>query len=161
MIGARLLAEISRRLQQAKGEEGTLAQQPFGGINVIFTGDFGQLKPVMESSLYNHRLIHNPGLDTIRNELGVNNLRGIYLWRQVQTVVKLVRNQRQSEDPEYAALLARIRQVERNSPETMAEFSDAPIIVGTKALRDALNARIIAHKAREAGEEIALYYSRD
>lgn len=46
MIGAKFLGDISRRLQQAKVEDGPLVSLPFGGVNVIFTGDFGQLKPV-------------------------------------------------------------------------------------------------------------------
>ncbi|OJT07430.1 ATP-dependent DNA helicase PIF1 [Trametes pubescens] len=188
MIGARFLADISKRLQQAKSNDGAFASLPFGGVNMIFTGDFGQLKPVHALTLYNHKLINKPGLQTIRNNTGGENLQGIYLWRQVKTVVKLKKNQRQLSDPGYAALLDRVRRGEargqrnestgdksdadilygrimqhavRDKPESVSLFDDAPIIVGTKALRDALNTRIITHKARRAGEDVMLFYSKD
>lgn len=187
MIGARFLADISKRLQQAKSDEGSVAVEPFGGINIIFTGDFGQLKPVHASALYSHKLINRPGLQTIRNHMGVDNLRGIYLWRQVGTVVKLTKNQRQVSDPAYAALLDRVRigegrshctesgeqsdvnvlygrvmsKVVMEDPTVLQRFGDAPIIVGTKALRDGLNSLIIAYKAKEVNEQIITYHARD
>ena len=57
MIGAKFLAEVSRRLQLAKGDTGAAAVSPFGGVNVIFTGDFGQLKPVQATTLFSHECI--------------------------------------------------------------------------------------------------------
>lgn len=113
---------------------------------------------------------------------------GIYLWRQVQTVVQLTKNQRQASDPVYGGLLSRVRlgqcrdravpgesqgsdadiiyrrllqQVVRRDPEAMGAFEDAPVIVGTKALRDVLNARIIHHKARSMNQEVHTYHSSD
>lgn len=44
MIGCKLLHRISEALIQAKGNT-----SPFGGINVIFSGDFAQLPPVGET----------------------------------------------------------------------------------------------------------------
>ncbi|KAJ8473925.1 hypothetical protein ONZ51_g7564 [Trametes cubensis] len=188
MIGAYFLSSVSKRLQQAKSNEGSVAHLPFGGVNIIFTGDFGQLKPVGASTLYDWKLVNNPDLQSIRSHTNASNLQGIYLWRQVQTVVKLTKNQRQLSDPEYAELLDRVRtgtarekwdpksstksdvdvlygrimeHVFRDSSVTMSDFADAPIIVGSKALRDALNARIIAHKAAEANEEVMIFHSTD
>ena len=109
MIGALFLAKISKQLQLAKGEDGERSLLPFGGLNVIFTGDFGQLAPVMDAELYKRRLAKHPGLETIRNEMGVSRLFGVYLWRQVKTMVELTKNQRQADDPEYASLLSRAR----------------------------------------------------
>ena len=40
MIGSKFLTQISRRIQTAKAEEGVTCELPFGGVNVIFTGDF-------------------------------------------------------------------------------------------------------------------------
>lgn len=188
MIGAAFLADICHRLQQAKGECGVAALRPFGGVNIIFTGDFGQLKPVLAKSLFDHHCINHPGLQMIREHTGIDNLTGVYLWRQVETVVKLTKNQRQSADPTYAEMLGRIQlglgradpdpvsgeasdvdilhrrmlaQVAEDNPGSLTKFRDAPVIVGTKALRDALNARIIYQKAKEAGQTVETFYAKD
>jgi molybdopterin/thiamine biosynthesis adenylyltransferase len=90
------------------------------------------------------------------------------LWRQVVTVVKLTRKQRQKDDIEFGELLGRIcsrqarcktsecpisnyetlssRTIEnliKKNPGTQYEFEDAPIIVGRKVVRDAIKARKI------------------
>jgi ATP-dependent DNA helicase PIF1 len=57
MISAAFLADISERINMGKGVEMSSHDLPFGRINVLFTGDFGQLKPVMESCLYSHKLV--------------------------------------------------------------------------------------------------------
>ncbi|KAH9858158.1 hypothetical protein C2E23DRAFT_856015 [Lenzites betulinus] len=49
--GAKFLSDISARLQQGKANDGPRATLPFGGVNIVFTGDFGQLKPVRASTL--------------------------------------------------------------------------------------------------------------
>ena len=188
MIGARFLADISRRLQLAKGDTGVAAINPFGGVNVIFTGDFGQLKPVEGPCLYSHEYINHPGLQAISSHVGMDKLKGIYLWRQVQTVVQLTKNQRQVADPQYGNLLNRVRigqgrarpvegtcepsdvdllsrrtlhQVSREDPASLLAFKEAPVIVGRKNIRDAINARIIQHKSRELGEKVINLYARD
>ena len=51
MIGAYMLSQISARLQRAKGAWAISEDLPFGGVNVIFTGDFGQLSHRMLSLL--------------------------------------------------------------------------------------------------------------
>ena len=188
MIGALFLAKISKQLQLAKGEDGDRSLLPFGGLNVIFTGDFGQLAPVMDAELYKWRLTKNPNLKNIRSATGVSQLYGVYLWRQVNTVVELTRNQRQAEDLEYADLLGRVRvgscrqfsdprteqssdvevlyhrllqHVGQRDPHSLHAFKDAPIIVGTKQLRDSLNARLITFKARAMNAPVAVYHARD
>ncbi len=188
MIGASFLADICHRLQQAKANCGVAALKPFGGVNIIFTGDFGQLKPVLAKPLFDHACINPPGLQTIREHTGVDNLTGIYLWRQVETVVKLTKNQRQLSDPQYAELLGRTRlglgrafgdlvtgelsdvdilhrrmltQVAQDDPGSLRQFQDAPVIVGTKVLRDVINARIIYQKAKEVNQTVETFYAKD
>jgi ATP-dependent DNA helicase PIF1 len=45
MLSAKFMSQISDRMKQGKGEDDRVCHMPFGGVNVIFTGDFGQLKP--------------------------------------------------------------------------------------------------------------------
>ena len=185
MLGARFLSQLSSRLCQAKGDEVHSGGKPFGGVNVIFTGDFGQLKPPKQHALYSHELVAHPSFAQSRDERGISALNGVFLWRQVGVVVELVRNQRHARDPEYAAFLSRLRVGEClrpvdggyngdlnyistrllsnlvGKPLELVKFRDAPIIVGSKLLRDALNAKLIAYHARRLGQSVEVYYSRD
>lgn len=47
MISCEFLMEISEALCDAKGNS-----SPFGGVNIIFAGDFAQLPPVLQARLY-------------------------------------------------------------------------------------------------------------
>lgn len=63
---------------------------------------------------------------------------------------------------DYTILYNRLLQnLLRSSIDTVKQFSDAPIIVGRKNLRDFLNIRIIAHKARQMNSPVHLYHSKD
>ena len=186
MIGASFLSMLNARLQRAKGTDEALHDSPFGGINIIFTGDFGQLRPVRESPLYSHKLINDPGLEQCRNKSTVSALMGVYLWRLVQTVVLLKQNQRQSGDLTYATLLNRVRsgeclqankpgqksdfkflqtrlldRIATNTPENLQLFADAPVIVGRKRVRDIINLRLLDHHAKALGAKVRLYHSKD
>jgi ATP-dependent DNA helicase PIF1 len=112
-------------------------------------------------------------------------LNGAFLWRQVNVVVKLVKNLRQKDDLEYAELLARLQigdcragtdadtvdiQLLRNrqlsnlaqiDPAALIDFRDAPIIVGNRTIRDALNSVLIDRHARRCGQQVFLYHSKD
>lgn len=185
MVGARFLSQMSSRLRMAKGEDIVMRAKPFGGVNVLFTGDFGQLKPPKQYSLYAHELIKNPSFAESRNEAGINAMNGIILWRQVQTVVKLTQNQRHASDSQYAEFLARLREGRciqrsgigscddldyiksrllvnlRDKPVELAEFWDAPFVVGSKVLRDSLNVKLIAYHSSRLDRAVYLYHSVD
>jgi hypothetical protein len=64
----------------------------FGGVNIIFFGDFLQLPAVLNPDVY----VNNNGL-------------GHRLWRSLNGVVILTQQMRQARDPPYAALLSRCR----------------------------------------------------
>lgn len=185
MISAKFLSQISDRLRQAKGEDQIASHLPFGGVNVIFTGDFGQLKPVRQSALYAHQLIKRSTFAECRDGDGVSSLNGAFLWRQVSVVVKLTKNVRQQNDCAYADFLSRLRLGEchvgssgmnadiemlrerelskllRTHPESIAQLHDVPVIVGSRKVRDALNATLINYHARRLGQTVSLYYSKD
>lgn len=193
MISARFLSEISSRLKHAKGDDMLNCDKPFGGVNVIFTGDFGQLKPVKASALYRHELVNSPKFAQCKDTDAVSTLNGAFLWRQVNEVVILKKNKRQETDAEYAALLNRVRNgkchttvVEdrsghvsgklsdldilrsrqlstlalKSGPE-LKKFADAPFIVGTRRIRDAINAKMITHHASRTGQKVNLYHAQD
>lgn len=183
MISANLLYDICTRLQQVKGQAAIAEDRPFGGINVIFLGDFGQLKPVKGASLYSYRFIDKLSPQDATKQSAQEAFKGVFLWRSITTVVLLHKNQRQQTDPAYSELLARVRKgqsgdarynktafdtrtlqkrlVQNFDPASCASFVDAPIIVGRKEVRDPLNYRLLHLHAAGIGAEVNTYYSID
>ena len=186
MIGAKFLSQLNSRLRHAKGYIEDETGLPFGGVNVIFTGDFGQLKPVRDPSLYCHSLVKKAASRAARGMSGISALFGVILWRSVSTVVLLKVNQRQAQDRLYADLLERLRKGEckladragtvsdyallrtryadripANDPTSFDKFNRAPVIVGRKNIRDLLNLRIMGHHARSLSATVHLYHSKD
>ena len=82
MIGCKLLLEIHEVLCEAK-ENTNL----FGGINIIFVGDFAQLPPVGDVRLYSHIKQNQIGTVT-----GQKNVFGRLLWLSVDKVIILHEN---------------------------------------------------------------------
>ena len=183
MIGARFLSQLNARLFWAKGGDGTGSNLPFGGLNIIFTGDFGQLRPVLDQPLYSHKLVDHPEFEEYKGKNGIGALIGAGLWRTVNAVVLLKINQRQAGDKDYADLLSRVRvrEAKRNDEhgprsdfavlktryadrvaiDSLQNFHDTPIIVGKKKIRDLLNLRIMGHHAQHLNATIHLYYAKD
>jgi len=188
MIGANLMALISNRLGQARAGLPTEGYH-FGKISVVFLGDFGQLRPVTDTSLFDSKLlgaISSPS--TVNTEDGQMAMQGASAWRQVETVVELQLNHRQAQDPEYAALLLRIREgralksqdvdnpnktdaavlrsrvfnrVRATDPTFKERLIDTPFIVGRKELRDDLNIQILTAAANALHQQVHNYYSLD
>jgi ATP-dependent DNA helicase PIF1 len=160
---------------------------PFGGIHVLVTGDFGQLRPVGGNSLYSHNLISHVSTCTAASNEGQQEIIGAAIWRQFCDVVLLRKNQRQADDPVYASLLARVRagectghKVDKNGlsdydilkkrvlssmadsdPSVYTVFQDAPIIVGARVLRDEVNHQRLYQHAHRLKVPVTKYYSSD
>ena len=186
MVDARLLNAMSTRARLGKGEDIMLSGLPFAGLNVIFMGDLGQLKPPIEHSLYSHRIVNRPSFSE-SNIRGQEAMNGIWLWRQVRHVVELVHNHRQAADSQYADFLKRLRVgscISRDShdgdgiddfeylqprllsalsksPTERGKFRGAPVIVGSKGLRDVLNAKLLVRHALELRKNVYVYHSTD
>ncbi|EIW86687.1 hypothetical protein CONPUDRAFT_45042 [Coniophora puteana RWD-64-598 SS2] len=187
MIGAQFLAEISQRMSAAKSWQEGANSLPFGGMNVIFSGDMGQLPQPRALSLYSHKLVSKLRPNLTHANVGQLAMQGICLWRQVHTVVELKQNIRAKKDPDFIALLNRIRV---GSPRKFANqeglppdhvvlcsrilstlkatdllsahrFRDVPIIVGRKTLRDAINMQKCRALADSLGVPFNWYYSKD
>jgi hypothetical protein len=169
MIGCRLLLKISEALSDVKQND-----LPFGGINIIFAGDFAQLPPVGEARLFSHINIHDT--KTVR---GHQNVFGKLLWLSVNTVVILTEIVRQQgpENKEFVSLLDCLRKGRcpnddfdllnskwlKNSDFTNAgkDWNNVPIIVSNNECKDTLNVKAMADFAVKTGRPMHWYYATD
>src|ERR1700690_1057949 len=88
MLSCRDLYRICARLAKVLNE----MEVPFGGLNMIFAGDFGQLPPVIgqeHASLYSHTV------GSTGSHADQEAAIGKALWHQITTVVILQQNMRQ------------------------------------------------------------------
>ena len=104
MIGCRHLNKISKCLTNAKHANPDL---PFGGVDVIFLGDFIQFPPIGDYPLYyewNKRNVTAP-----ESKYEIERYLGQNLWKQVNRVVLLDEQMRVTDKP-YKELLNRLRE---------------------------------------------------
>ncbi|CAC5420340.1 unnamed protein product [Mytilus coruscus] len=92
MVGCRMFNFVNCRLQEIMGNN-----QQFGGISIIAVGDLYQLKPVMDSWIFQNTA-------TEYGYLAAN------LWQDNFTLYELKTIMRQKEDSQFAALLNRLRE---------------------------------------------------
>jgi PIF1-like helicase/Helitron helicase-like domain at N-terminus len=90
MLNCKVMEQLHRQLAIAKANP----ELPFGGVNLLFLGDFLQLPAVRNPDVY---------VDDKRYGLGH------HLWRSLNAVVILREQMRQAGDPLYAAILSRVR----------------------------------------------------
>jgi len=185
MVGAAFMDQLSLRMRHGKGADLVDRERPFGGIHVVFMGDFGQLDPPKQYPLFSYVLVKSPSFSESRNNSKISALNGAFLWRLVTNVILLTKNVRQADDPSYSDFLSRLRIQKclrisapgdhddlryvssrlllnlQKQPEVLEKFWNAPIIVGSKFLRDGLNRRLVEYHARRQNSEVAEYYSLD
>ncbi|PPQ75657.1 hypothetical protein CVT26_001814 [Gymnopilus dilepis] len=99
LLSQELLAQVDHALRYAKNNN-----EFFGGIIVIFSGDFCQYPPVGGRPLYS----------PIRNNTSMSETEflarlGRIVWRSVDDVICLEEQHRMKSDPEYAAAVLRLR----------------------------------------------------
>ncbi|KAJ7763349.1 hypothetical protein B0H16DRAFT_1210602, partial [Mycena metata] len=172
MVGCPFLYDISHALSVAKGND--LA---FGGISVVFAGDFAQLPPVGQKRLYAHL-----GPDDIARagtKTGQKVVFGKLLWLSVNTVVMLTENMRQTgpENQAFVDLLARLREGKCTNADydllntrlasrldidwQDEKWKNAPVIVPQNAMKDALNIQMAQDFAVSSGRPLHWYYATD
>jgi len=88
MVGCDLLLCISEALIEAKG-----CTEPFGGINMIFAGDFAQLSPVGQTRLFARQ--HAASTAHAATVKGQRTTLGKLLWLTVSSVIILSEIMRQ------------------------------------------------------------------
>lgn len=169
MIGCNFLTTISESLCEAKG-----STSAFGGVNIIFAGDFAQLPPVNESRLYSH--LKTSGMGRIAGQKAVF---GKLLWLSIKTVVILTEIMRQSgnENTRFIELLDRLREgkctqndfdllntrlIKNAKPNWNGpDWQNVPLIVRNNEEKDAINAHAAEAFARQTGRELHWYYAKD
>ena len=148
MIGCKLLHHISEALIQAKGNS-----SPFGGINIIFAGDFAQLPPVGETHLSAN--IDTSQIATQSTSHQSDIVYGKALWQLVDHVIILNESMCQTgpENITFVDLLTCLceghctqndydilsNRVLQNIEVDWDTWADTPIIVTDNAQKDALS----------------------
>ena len=100
LIGAQLLCQIDHALCFAKENTG----EWFGGINIIFAGDFYQYPPVGSTPLYTPIQPKAP-----QKSADIEKRLGRLAWKSVNVVVSLSEQQQMKSNPEYASAVRRLR----------------------------------------------------
>ena len=163
MIGCYLLLQIHEALVEAKG-----CTEPFGGISVIFAGDFAQLPPVGQTKLF-----------TWTKSAKESTIFGQLLWRSVTTVVMLTQQMRQ-EGPEnlcFVEMLSRLRDGRcmredfdllntrllstALDEELCQEWQGTLMIVYTNAIKDAINVEATMAFSKRTGRQVNWYHAID
>ncbi|KAJ7572174.1 hypothetical protein C8J56DRAFT_760913, partial [Mycena floridula] len=157
MIGCAMLCEISKALSIAKENDA-----PFGGINVIFAGDFAQLPPIKQSRLYSQ---DRPGKGSkkLSQHEQEKNILGKLLWLSIQKVVVLTENMRQRvlENQDDFELL-NTRLATTVAPDWNSEkWKDTPIIVAGNEAKDRLNEAATYAFAQRTRRPLHIYYPID
>ena len=92
MLSCQTMVALNAQLMKIKNHSAAA----FGGVNIIFFGDFLQFPAVSRLDLY---------LDSPQNQYAS----GHRLWHSLNAAVILRQQMRQVDDPEYTALLQRVR----------------------------------------------------
>ena len=174
MISCKDIYTISKQLALTLDN----TQAPFGGMNIIFAGDFAQLPPVMSKSLYAHDVgtSANSGMSNYEQECAI----GKALWHQITTVVILKQNMRQkSQTPQDASFrtvlenmryksctnedIEFLRTLIANNGTSLSQkkFAHVPIITSFNSYRDAINAEGARLFATRYNRELHSFYSLD
>jgi ATP-dependent exoDNAse (exonuclease V) alpha subunit len=149
LLGQQLLAEIDHALRYAKNNN-----EYFGGVIIIFTGDFFQFPPVYQTPLYTpvNQMDRASDYELLRRL-------GRLAWKSITDVICLDEQQRMKEDPQYGIAVEHLRKRKctqadvdlfnsrviksAEHPEgvdmSKPPYNDAVAIVSTNLLRETIN----------------------
>ncbi|KAG1797587.1 hypothetical protein EV424DRAFT_1298247, partial [Suillus variegatus] len=153
MISCNFLVQIHEALCEAK--ENTAA---FGGINIVFAGDFAQLPPVGQKGL--HRKVNIHAVTTVR---GQNGMFGKLLWLSITTIVllKTIMHQNGDHNMCFVEVLGHLRRGTLKPTWKFGEWLDAPVIVSTNEVKDTINERATLEYARCTSQTVHWYHCLD
>ncbi|CAF3204855.1 unnamed protein product [Rotaria sp. Silwood2] len=163
MVGLTLLAKLNRIISTAKHVD---PQVPFGGVNVIFFGDYLQYRPVFDAPLHTDFTLSSKSKSCklpTEKEIQQRVARSLIL--QINCVVKLTQQMR-TEDSRYLQLLERLRHGQCNyddyellltrvvgqpSVDSLCDspWNKAPILVFRNEVRTQLNNKAAIHNAAQ------------
>jgi len=178
MLSCRDMYNVSSQCAKARGEH----NEPFGGINFIFAGDFAQLPPAVSGfPLYSGTV--GTQVDSGQRVDGQESAIGKALWHQVTTVVILRQNMRQDkqspedtnmrtalENMRYKActsedivfLRTRIAGKGSDQPKlAQKRFRNVSIITARNAQKDRINELGCERFAAENNQTLTSFYSID
>jgi hypothetical protein len=143
MLDSTVIARLHSQLGKVKANP----EINFGGVNIIFFGDFLQLPAVV-----------NPDVYVNNNELGHR------LWRSLNAIVILTQQMRQARDLPYAALLSRCRTRKPTDDDIeklrdrigakLPNMQSAAVTVRRHALRQAINMRRLREEEAKSDTHI-------
>ena len=152
MLSQDMLNKISQALQLAKDN-----QLPFGGITVLFSGDFAQLPPIKGLALYQQSRIAKGTMQSENSDdFRSSSENGRMAWLNLTHAITLSEQMRQADDPLLHGVLSRLRNNSGNEDEILADYevlntklfakcthpedwADAVIITSRNYLREKLN----------------------
>jgi hypothetical protein len=177
MVACHELYNISASLAKAKN----MTEIPFGGLNMIFAGDFAQLKPVFGSPLYSQTVGTN--IDAAMSVRSQQSAIGKALWHQITTVVILRQNMRQNtqsaddakfrtalENMRYAKcteedidfLKTRIAGKQKTQPNIAKKrYRNVSIITELNSQKDQLNKLGSLRFSKDTNQKLTDFYSDD
>jgi hypothetical protein len=176
MLGCLDMCRISARCCEALG----VYEKPFGGLNVIFAGDFAQLPPARERPLYSRTVpLKQSAKQTLMQQ---ERTIGKSIWLQFTCVVILKENMRQVDqrpaEQAFRLALANLR-YSACTPTDIGIFKswirshanglsiDSPnfknvsITTARNQEKDQFNEANSIRFAKEAGEQLSHFYSID
>jgi PIF1-like helicase len=146
MLDCKVMESLHTQLAKAKSKPEVM----FGGVNILFYGDFLQLPTVL-----------NPDLYRDQNDWPL----GHWLWRSLNAVVLLTQPMRQAKDAPYADLLSRaqFRQPTDEDIETiksrigvkLPNMDSVAVTVRRHTLRQAINMRRLWEEESKSNTPIA------
>ncbi|CAF4318295.1 unnamed protein product [Rotaria magnacalcarata] len=165
MVGLTLLAKLNRIISAAKHVD---PQIPFGGVNVIFFGDYLQYRPVYDAPLHtDFPLLSKKKSAKLPTEKEIQQRVARSLIFQINCVVKLTQQMR-TEDIRYLQLFERLRHGQCNYDDYEllmtrvvgqpsvgslrdSPWNKAPILVFRNEVRTQLNCKAAIHNTTQSG----------
>jgi PIF1-like helicase len=153
MLSCQTMVSLNAQLMKIKNHPTVI----FGDVNLIFFGDFLQFPAVSRLDLY---------MDRPESKYAL----GHDLWRSLNAVVILRQQMRQAEDPEYAAMLQRIRygvaseddfvKLNTRVSAPLSDFWNTPVIVRRHSVRQAINRNRVQQASAFSGVPITYCAAR-
>jgi len=179
MLSCHDMYKVSAQLAKAFNE----SNMPFGGINIVFAGDFAQLPPVGGEAISLYSGSIGTQIYSGMSHYGQESAIGKALWHQVTTVVILRQNMRQKtqtpEDAKFrqalenmrykacthediAFLRTRVTGFNPDRPKLAGKrFQNVPIITSWNSRKDRINELGSAQFAKETNQQLVDFHSID